>query len=480
MLFNGQGVIKHQAVKLHKIKYLPSEEWMKKPREAAPGILHEVLLNGAFSNDLLSQYFHETQGLSLLDRRFAERLVKTAIRHYLSLLEVLRAVSSVRPEKMKPYIREILLLGSCELLFMDTPAYAGINEYVSLTKKSGYKNLSGFVNAVLRKVSAEGHEILEKQEGAVRAGMPEELYEDIRSWYGDASDEIFTWFQKDDSEGIYIRRNRSRVTEKDLIQSFLQEGKEIEESPYEADCYLLKDPGNLSESAAFRNGYCTVQDLSSAVSTSIVRDLFQSGNAYFSVLDACASPGGKSLHAADLMAYDMPDAKKEILSCDVSEKKMERIRENADRCGFSFMRPMVQDAGILREDFLGRFDLVILDVPCSGIGVIRKRPEIRLHALREERRSLEKLQARILNVNAAYVKPGGTLLYSTCTVSPDENLLMIRSFLDQHPDYYLTGFRENLAESLRDEEGPDQGFFQIIPGKYGSDGFFMARMRKNI
>ena len=122
---------------------------------------------------------------------------------------------------MKPRIREILLLGSCELLLMETPAYAAIHEYVSLTKKSGLQGLSGFVNAILRKINTEGRMLLQKQEGAVRVSMPEELYTDIRNWYGpDASEEIFSWFQKEEPEGLSIRRNRSRVTQEVLLQPF--------------------------------------------------------------------------------------------------------------------------------------------------------------------------------------------------------------------------------------------------------------------
>ena len=452
---------------------------MNKPREAAISIVHEVLSDNAFSSELLSLYFRETPELTELDRRFTEHLVKTVLRHSISLQEVLRSVSSVRPEKMKPRIREILLLGSCELLLMETPAYAAIHEYVSLTKKSGLQGLSGFVNAILRKINTEGRMLLQKQEGAVRVSMPEELYTDIRNWYGpDASEEIFSWFQKEEPEGLSIRRNRSRVTQEVLLQLLQAEDRSLEASPYEEDCYLLFHAGNLSESSAFQQGCYTVQDLSSALSTSIVRDLFQTPAESFHVLDACASPGGKSLHAADLMAYAMPDAEKELLSCDVSEKKMPRLQENAARCGFHFMHPMVQDASVYRADFQKRFDLVILDVPCSGIGVIGKRPEIRLHASRKERQSLSELQARILDVNAAYVKPGGTLLYSTCTIAPEENLLQIEAFLTRHQEYTLTGFKENLNDAFRDAPGPALGYFQILPGVYGSDGFFMARMTR--
>ena len=454
---------------------------MKKPREAALSILHEVLSDGAFSNDLLSRYFRETPELSKRDRRFTEHLSRTVLRHYLSLLDIIRSVSSVKPEKMKAAVRETLLLGSCELLFMDTPAYACVHEYVALVKKTGYQGLSGFVNAVLHRISADGPTLLEKQIGAVRVSMPEELYQDIRSWYGgETSEQIFSWFQKEEPEGIHIRRNRSRVTEDELLQSLNCEGRILEPSPYEEDCFLLKNPGNLSDSTAFNQGFFTVQDLSSALSTSILKDLFQSGTVRFRVLDACASPGGKSLHAADLMAYGMPDTEKELLSCDLTEKKMQRLRENAERCRFPFMHPMVQDASVSREDFFGQFDLVILDVPCSGIGVIGKRPEIRLHALREERWSLAKLQERILDVNSAYVKPGGTLLYSTCTIAPEENLLQTEAFLNRHPDFTLTGFSRQLNAAFLDIPDPGRGYMQLLPGVYGSDGFFMARMTKRV
>ena len=449
-----------------------------RPREAARKTLHAVLADGAFSNDALSECFRNAQELSSDDRRFTEYLVRTVLKNHLSLLDVIRKTASVRPEKMKPGIREILLLGSCELLFMHTPDYAVLNEYVRMAKKAGFQGLSGFVNAVLRNIAENGNRLLSAQEGALFVSFPEELYSDIRAWYPEQADRIFQWFQKDRTEGIWIRRNRSRASHQELLDALRKEEREAVPSSFAEDVYLLKNAGGLSVSPAFMKGLFTVQDLSSSLSTDAVRDLFAPDRKTFSVLDACASPGGKTLHAADLMEALMPDTEKELVSCDLTERKTERIRENADRCSFSFIRTMIRDASVWDPAFSSRFDLVILDVPCSGIGVIGKRPEIRMHADREARKQLSLIQAGILHCQAGYVKPGGTLLYSTCTIAPEENHLQVRSFLDTHPEFEPEGFGNNLGAAFSDQPGPDRGCFQILPGQFGSDGFFMARMRK--
>lgn len=449
-------------------------------REAALKTLHTVLSDSAYSNDALSECFRNAPELSQDDRRFTEFLLRTVLKNQLSLLDVIRRSASVRPEKMKPRIREILLLGSCELLFMHTPDYAVINEYVRMTKKAGFQGLSGFVNAVLRNISENGNAFLAAQEGALHYSLPEELYRDIRDWYPDDADSIFRWFQETGTEGVSIRRNQSRASDEALMNALREEGRAAVPSPFAPDMYLMKNAGDLTKSPAFMKGLFTVQDLSSALSSVIVRDLFAQNRKSFSVLDACASPGGKTLHTADLMEVLMPDAEKEIISCDLSERKIGRIRENAERCGFSFIHPEVRDASVRDESFVRRFDLVILDVPCSGIGVTAKRPEIRMHASGEARRSLCEIQARILEVQTEYVKPGGTLLYSTCTIAPEENLLQVGAFLNRHPEYELTDFSSQLNEAFRGASGPAQGYFQILPGKYGSDGFFMARMTKRV
>lgn len=442
-------------------------------------MLEDVLYHNAFSNDALFSFFRLHPALSDRDRRFAGYLLRSVLRNLLSLEAVITHFSSVSIRKMKPRIRAILLLGSCELLKLSSPSYAVIHEYVQLAKRKGFAGLSGFVNAVLRKISEGGAEVLLLQKGALHESLPEALYEDIIRWYGEeAAGKIFAWFQKEEPDGLWIRRNRSRISDALLREALLQEGMELLETPYGEDVYCLKHTGDLSASPAFRKGYFTVQDLSSALAGEIVKDLFIPERRRFSVLDACASPGGKTMHIADLIEAGMPDADIRFDSCDVSEEKVRRIRENLDRCGFSFVTPGVQDASMGKEALSGCYDLVLLDVPCSGIGVIGKRPEIRFHADASERASLVSLQRQILEVNAGYVKPGGTLVYSTCTISPEENLLQVRAFLETHDDFRLQGFRDQLPGALREAEGPASGYFQILPGAYGSDGFFMARLCK--
>ena len=448
-------------------------------REAALKVLHEVLYDGAFSNDALRDCFRGHGEIDSRDRRFTEHLVRSSLKNLLPIEDVLNTCSTVKVKKMKPEIRCILTAGACELLYMNTPDHAAVSEYVELTKKAGFRGLSGFVNAVLRRSAREGREIVGKETGALKAGLPEELYQDIISWYGEEEAlKIFSWYQKEDTEGLWIRRNVSSISHDGLVLCLQAENRELVPSGITDDTYLLKNAGDLTESAAFLNGLFTVQDLSSALSGEIVRDLFASKRETFRVIDSCASPGGKTLHAADLMESGMPKTKKELVSCDVSERKAERIRENVNRCGFSFVTTEVRDASLITEEFTDRFDLVILDVPCSGLGVIGKRPEIRFRAGREARESLTELQKRILDVNSRYVRPGGTLVYSTCTIAPEENIGQVRAFIGSRPEFKLRGFAENLSDKIPGADSASEGYLQILPGSIGSDGFFMARMER--
>ena len=228
----------------------------------------------------------------------------------------------------------------------------------------------------------------------------------------------------------------------------------------------------LTQLEAFKSGLFYVQDLSSAVSGDIVADLLAKAGPDFKVLDTCAAPGGKTVHIADLLA-----GKGSVTACDVSEKKTALIRGNAARAQFDNIRTEVQDARVYREDFEEAFDLVICDVPCSGLGVLIKKPDIRYHVTEESMAELVKIQRSILKNVQRYVKPGGTLVFSTCTVNPAENEENLFWFLERFAAFDTVSIKKKLPERLRTETAED-GYVQLIPGVHPCDGFFMARLEK--
>ena len=430
-------------------------------RDAALRALERCRRDGAWSAQSIDRVIRDF-ALSERDAALASRLC----------LEVLQNdrlcdfyIDAFCGKKLEPKLRDILRLGVVQLLLLDKiPDRAAVSECVDLCRRAGVSRAAGLVNAVLRKISAAGASLPQVPgEGSaeylgIRYSHPLWLARRLTEEHGYEFTRQF--FEKNNEPGgFWIQVNTLKVSPWDYRRAL-----EREEIPFEAweavpGCLHLKG-GTVTKLPGFEEGLFFVQDKAAraAVLAAGIRPGMQ-------VLDACAAPGGKSFAAALEL-----ENQGEILSCDLHEKKLRLIREGAERLGIGGIETRARDARIPEESLRQRFDVVLSDVPCSGLGVIRKRPEIRRKS-EEELAGLPAVQGEILSALADCVKPGGVLLYSTCTVLRAENRDQIAVFLDRHPDFTAEAYR------VGEIQAPD-GMYDFWPQIDGTDGFFAAKLRK--
>ena len=417
-------------------------------------VLMEVLEKGGFSNQVLGNVLSKYQYLEKNERAFVTRLSLGTIEEALLLDEVLNSYSKTKVKKMKPVIRNILRMSVYQIYFMDSvPESAVVNEAVKLSKKRGMAGLSGFVNGILRSILREEKPISEFQKNrALTYSCPQwilDLWD--RDFGKEKTKEILEGFGGKGE--ISIRTNVAKITPDQLKEQLEGEGVTVRQTPLPY-AFFISGFDYLEKLKSFQDGLFYVQDLSSMEVAN--RAKLQGGE---KVLDVCAAPGGKSLH----MAGELETMGKggSVEARDLSKEKVDRILENIQRSGLSNVDAKAFDATVLDEDAKEAYDVVICDLPCSGLGVLGKKPEIKYRVLPEDISSLAKLQRSILKNAATYVRPGGKLLYSTCTINKEENEDNARWFLDTFDDYDL--------ESME----------QIFPKTQESDGFFIALFKRN-
>lgn len=367
--------------------------------------------------------------------------------------------------KLEPKVRDILRLGVYQLLFMDKiPARAAVSESVALCKDCGYARAAGLVNAVLRRV-AENVDALPEIPGqgtakylSVKYSHPEWLAQYVMDKKGYPFAEAFL-AANNCPAGLTIQVNRLRVSPEDYTRALARAALPFREIPDLPGCIELEG-GSAVNLPGFDQGLFYVQDRAARTAVEIAAP-----RPGMQVLDACACPGGKSFAAAIAM-----ENQGSILSCDIHEKKLRLVRSSAERLGIHIIDTCSRDAREPDESLLQRFALVIADVPCSGLGVIGKKPEIR-NKDREGLLGLPAIQRDILRNLADFVRPGGTLLYSTCTILEEENEDVVRSFLLERDDFALEGFHAAGIDC-------PTGMYTFWPNVDGTDGFFAARLKR--
>ncbi len=441
-------------------------------RDIALFVLIEICENRRKSNTLLRETFREVQQngarLDATDRAFIERIVIGSLDRLISLDAILERFLTKPMKVQKPLIRALLRLSLYQILYMDrVPDSATVNEAVELVKLHGMEGMSGLVNGVLRSV------VREKEAGGAKTdlsgslslkyALPEWMIARFDAEYGSKlAERIYAAYLAERSETV--RLNTSKAAERDIVESLMQEGFELksidmeellESSLYQGKpdgalpvMYEITGGGDVTHSEAFRHGYISVQDPASALVASFAAPM--SGD---NVIDVCAAPGGKSLATAELAADQC-----RIEARDVSRQKTALIEENVKRCGYNSISVRVLDALCEDEDSLYRADILLADLPCSGLGVIAKKPDIKLNLEPYSIAELQSLQRDILNNVSRFVKPKGRLIYSTCTLSHEEN--------EDNTAYIEAelGFRKT-AEC------------KLLPGEH-NDGFYIAVLQK--
>ena len=442
-------------------------------RELILEILLQINEEGEHSHIAIRNALSKYQFLPKQDRAFITRVCEGTLEYRIYIDYIIDSFSKIKVEKMKPPIREILRSAVYQLRFMDrVPDSAVCNEAVKLTQRKGFYNLKPFVNGVLRTVirQADQLEYPPRERNlvrylSVRYSMPETL---VLRWLNDYGEETTEKMLADflEEKPLTVRCRTYLNSVEDTCASLRSQGVTVEQAPYLPYAKRISNFNHILALDAFIQGKIQVQDVSSM----LVAEIADPKKGDY-VIDLCAAPGGKSLHIGDKMeGFGTVDAR------DISPYKVGLIEENIRRTGSINVQARVQDATIFDVDSECLADIVLADVPCSGYGVIGKKPEIKYRSTLQKQEELVILQRNILDKAAEYVKPRGTLIFSTCTVAKEENEENMMWFMNNHP-FKLESIDPYLPDELK-SESTALGYLQLLPGVHGTDGFFIAKFRR--
>ena len=439
----------------------------KSAREAALSVLERCRRNQAFSDALLGSVI-QTAGLNAKDGALCTRLCYGVLQNML-LCDFYIDHFAVKAQKLEPKVRDILRLGVYQILFMDKiPPHAAVSEGVELCKKSGFSRASGLVNAVLRKIADNKDKLpqIPKKDYneylSIKYGTPSALVKKLTAEFGTEFAEALLRGNNEVAP-LTIQVNTLKTSSSELAALLEKKGIFVLPHDLVPDCFDIYGSGDISQLKEHIDGLFYVQDAAARLSV-----LAASPKPGDTVLDACAAPGGKSFALALAMKNNG-----KIYSNDIHENKLARIREGAKRLGIDIITTNVMDASKPDKSLYSACDIVIADVPCSGLGVIRKKPDIRFKELSE----IEKLpdaQLNILNGLAPCVKDGGVLLYSTCTVLGQENGGVIDKFLSEHKEFKAESFI--LPAPIGEIS---DGRLNLYTHIHHTDGFFICKLRKH-
>lgn len=435
-------------------------------RETALRVLVSCRAGGAWADAALKARLGR-DGLSAADAALCSRIVYGVMQNRLLLDFYLAAYCSQKPDHLQPPLSDILRIGAYQILFLDkVPDSAAVNTSVELAKTAGRGQAAGLVNAVLRKIvqNKGGLPPIPEREDAqylsIRYSHPKWLVKRLLALLGREETERF--LAADNSQPPAAAQvNPLRGSTAELREALEAEGVGVEAHPWLPDCLLLSGTGDLERLRPFQEGRFYIQDPAARLAV-MALDIGPGSR----VLDVCAAPGGKSFAAAIAM-----EDRGGVLACDLHEKKLKRIQDGAARLGLTCIETAAADGRSRRSDWVVQFDAVLVDAPCSGLGIIRKKPDIR-YKKADDLFALPVVQHDILDNAAAYVRPGGVLVYSTCTVLPEENSQTADAFLAEHPDFSRESFD---LPSL----GRVPGEVTLWPQRHGTDGFYICRMRRN-
>ncbi|PYG87383.1 NusB antitermination factor [Ruminiclostridium sufflavum DSM 19573] len=439
-------------------------------RETALKILYDINENSAYSNISVNKYL-ENSSLKELDRAFATDLVYGTVKWLLQIDYIIEKFSSVKMKKLSPWIINILRIGIYQLLHTDkVPVSAACNTSVDLAKRYGHQSSSRFVNAVLRSIAKriDSLPFPDKTDMAeyfsIIYSHPKWMAEKWISLYGPEFTETLLK-SNNEKPDFTIRVNTLKTSRNQLVEELHKEGVKTKEGRYGQEAIILENPSSIAKLNAFKDGLFQVQDESSMLVSRILapeeREL---------VIDVCSAPGGKSTHLAQLMNNTGT-----VIARDIHPHKLKLVEKAAARLGTDIIKTELFDACLLDEKMIGKADRVLVDAPCSGLGIIRKKPDIKYSKGSGRADELVRLQRKILSNASKYVKEGGCLVYSTCTIQPEENLENITAFLEENKAFRLIGFEELMPQSLKINTSRE-GYIQLYPNINQTDGFFISKM----
>ncbi|MCI8784685.1 MAG: 16S rRNA (cytosine(967)-C(5))-methyltransferase RsmB [Dorea sp.] len=421
-------------------------------RELILDILIQITRGGEYSHIALKNALDQYQYLEKQERAFIARVVNGTLERMIELDYIIDQFSKVKVSKMKPVIRTILRSAVYQLKYMDSvPASAACNEAVKLAAKRGFGSLRGFVNGVLRNISRNLSDISYPSEEdmlysfSVRYSVPEWI---LGQWLAEYGKETVRAMAEEflKEKPVTVRFHPDRISKEELMRKLKEEGVSVKEDAELPYALHLSGLDYLMKLESFQKGYFQVQDVSSM---QVAQWAAPEEGSY--IIDVCAAPGGKAIHLAEMLRRTG-----HVEARDLTEYKIGMIRENILRSGMTNIEVVQMDARLRDEASVGKADIVIADLPCSGLGVLGRKPDLKYKMTQDTQRELVKLQREILSVSAEYVKQGGKLIYSTCTIHKEENEDNAAWFARQFPEFHLQRER------------------QTLPGRDSGDGFYIA------
>lgn len=442
-------------------------------REIILSALMEIIEEEQYSHVVLREVLEKYQYLEKRERAFITRVTEGTLENMIQIDYIIERFSTVSVANMKPVIRTILRMSVYQLRFMDgVPDSAVCNEGVKLAQRKGFYSLKGFVNGVLRSVArnmdkviypaAETHPV---EYLSVTYSVPEWILQQWLEVYDfDTVEKICKDTHREKMTSI--RCNLDKASKEQIAESLEKQGITVNEVPYLDYALEIGNYNYMKAVDAFKNGWFQVQDVSSML---VAEAAAPKWGDY--CIDVCAAPGGKSLHLADMLR-----GSGHVEARDITDYKVRLMQENIDRIGNINMSARLMDATVLDPDSVEKADILIADVPCSGLGVIGKKADIKYKMTPAKQAEIIKLQRKILDTVQCYVKKGGVLIYSTCTIAAAENQYNIKWFLENYP-FRLESIDPYICDELKGKT-TQAGYLQLLPGVNRSDGFFIARLKR--
>ena len=443
-----------------------------KAREIALKTLVKIEKEEGYSNIVLNQVIKENKKiLTEKDISLISEIVYGVISYKITLDEIIKKYSSIKLKKISIWILNVLRMGIYQIIFLDKiPKSAAVNESVNLAKRYGHKASSNFVNAILRKVDKKDFEELFNIKDDVErisktTSMPEWIIKELakNTNYEDI-EEICKNLNKRPKINIRINRLKTNIVEvkeelkkENIIYNTISEDEE--------DFLELEKIKDIENNKLFKNGFFTIQDISAGMTAKIL-----SPKPNELVLDACAAPGGKTTYMAELM-----NNKGKIIAGDIYEHRLNLIQQNAKRLGISIIETKILDATKYYKEYEAKFDKILLDVPCLGIGVIKRKPDIKWQRKPEDLQEICKIQKIILENCSKYLKIGGELVYSTCSILEEENENIIKEFVKKNQNFEIKKVKSPIK--IFEKFVKKEGYISIKPTEK-NDGFFICKLVK--
>lgn len=436
-------------------------------RELAFKTLYDIERNKNYSNISINKNFKNVN-ISDQEKGLATELIYGIIENKYYLNYIIDKLSKIKSKKMSTYVKISLWLGIYQILFLDSiKDHAAVNESVNLIKKYDKKS-SGFVNAILRNVLRQKDSIMEIKDKEIKDELSIKYSYNpwiVEKWIKDFGQEFTEDLLDANAEkpNLYIRTNTLKISRDELIDKLSKQGIKCTKVNGIDEAIMVQNLKNIEGNELFKLGYFTIQDISSMLVGKIANPEKDS-----KVLDICSAPGGKTTHVATIM-----ENTGQVIARDVFDHKLKLIKSTVNRLGLTNVSIENRDALKLDDNSIDKFDYVLADVPCSGLGIIRRKPEIKFKEA-SELSGLPDIQSKILNNASKYVKENGTLIYSTCTIHDEENIDVVEQFLKENKNFELVPI-ENINIDLDNQE---KGYIKIYPNIHGMDGFFIAKLKR--